>query len=168
MDIFPRLDQWESEQNFCFNCEEREIPIQIFCWTDCQHFWDLYSHAPSCHWGGKVCVKMECVRAQLLQSCPTVFSLMDHSPSGSSVCGTFLARILEWVGISSSRGSSWPRDQTRSSCGFCVGRQCFTTVLSGLGSPISFTASKNFDKLVSFIKIFLYFSLDLYFDPSMC
>ena len=43
MDIFPRLDQWESEQNFCFNCEEREIPIQIFCWTDCQHFWDLYS-----------------------------------------------------------------------------------------------------------------------------
>ena len=38
---------------------------------------------------------------------------MDCSPSGSSVHGIFQARILEWVAISSSRGSSQPRNQTQ-------------------------------------------------------
>ena len=37
-----------------------------------------------------------------------------YSPSGSSVCGILQARILEWVGISSSRVSSWLRNQTQS------------------------------------------------------
>ena len=37
---------------------------------------------------------------------------MDCSLLGSSVHGIFQARILEWVANSSSRGSSWPRDQT--------------------------------------------------------
>ena len=37
---------------------------------------------------------------------------MDWSQSGSSVHGIFQARILEWVAMPSSRGSSWPRDQT--------------------------------------------------------
>ena len=38
---------------------------------------------------------------------------MDYSPPGSSVHWIFQARILAWVAISFSRGSSWPRDQTR-------------------------------------------------------
>ena len=37
---------------------------------------------------------------------------MDCSLPGFSVCGILQARILEWVAISSSRGSSQPRDQT--------------------------------------------------------
>ena len=41
---------------------------------------------------------------------------MNCSPPGSSVHGTFQARVLEWVVISSSRGSSWPRDWTCVSC----------------------------------------------------
>ena len=41
---------------------------------------------------------------------------MDCSPPGSSVCGILQARILEWVAISSSRGSSQPRDQTQVPC----------------------------------------------------
>ena len=41
---------------------------------------------------------------------------MDHSPPGSSVHGVLEARILEWVAMLSSRGSSRPRDQTRVSC----------------------------------------------------
>ena len=36
-------------------------------------------------------------------------------PSGSSVHGILQARILEWVAVPSSRGSSGPRDQTRES-----------------------------------------------------
>ena len=38
---------------------------------------------------------------------------MDCSPPGSSVHGTLQARILEWVAISFSRGSSWLRDRTQ-------------------------------------------------------
>ena len=36
-----------------------------------------------------------------------------YSPPGSSIHGTLQARILKWVAISSSRGSSWPRDWTQ-------------------------------------------------------
>ena len=39
--------------------------------------------------------------------------IMDCSPPGSSVRGILQARILEWVAISSSRGSSQPRDWTQ-------------------------------------------------------
>ena len=48
---------------------------------------------------------------------------MDCSLPGSSVHRIFKARILKWVAISFSRGSSWPRDQTRVSCIAC---RCFT------------------------------------------
>ena len=41
---------------------------------------------------------------------------MDYSPPGSSVHGISQARILEWVAISFSRRSSWPRDRTQVSC----------------------------------------------------
>ena len=48
----------------------------------------------------------------ITQSCLTLCDPMNCSPPGSSVHGVFLARILEWVVISYSRGSSPPRDQT--------------------------------------------------------
>ena len=44
-----------------------------------------------------------------LQSCPTLCDLMEYSPSGSSIHGNLQARILEWVAMPSSRGSSWSR-----------------------------------------------------------
>ena len=47
------------------------------------------------------------------QLCPTLCDLMDCSPPGSSVHGILQARILEWVAISFSRGSSQLRDRTR-------------------------------------------------------
>ena len=47
------------------------------------------------------------------QSFLTLCDSMDCSPPGSSVPGIFQARILAWVAISSPRGSSWPRNQTR-------------------------------------------------------
>ena len=50
---------------------------------------------------------------------------MDCSPPGSSVCGIFQARILNWFTISFSRESSQPRDQTLISCVSCItGRFC--------------------------------------------
>ena len=50
-----------------------------------------------------------CLVAQL---CLTLCDPLDYSPPGSSVHGIFQAGILDWVAISSSMGSSWPRDQT--------------------------------------------------------
>ena len=47
------------------------------------------------------------------QSRPTLGNPMACSPPGSSVHRILQARILEWVVISFSRGSSWPRDQTQ-------------------------------------------------------
>ena len=47
------------------------------------------------------------------QSCPTLCNPMDCSPPGSSVREIFQARILEWVAIFFSMGSSQPRDGTR-------------------------------------------------------
>ena len=46
------------------------------------------------------------------QSCPTPCNPMDYSLPASSVHGIPQVRILEWVAISSSTGSSWPRDWT--------------------------------------------------------
>ena len=45
------------------------------------------------------------------QLCPTLCNPMNCSPSASSVHGILQARMLEWVAISSSRQSSWPRDR---------------------------------------------------------
>ena len=40
--------------------------------------------------------------AKSLQSCPTLYDLIDSSPPGSSVPGILLARTLEWVAMSFS------------------------------------------------------------------
>ena len=47
------------------------------------------------------------------QSCPTLCDPMDCSPPDSYVHGILQARILEWVAMPSSRGSSQPRDRTQ-------------------------------------------------------
>ena len=49
---------------------------------------------------------------KVAQSCLTLCNPVDCSPPGSSVHGVLQARILEWVAISFSRGSSRPRDRT--------------------------------------------------------
>ena len=48
---------------------------------------------------------------------------MDCSLPGSSIHGIFQARVLEWVAISFSRGSSWPGDRTQVSR---IAGRCFT------------------------------------------
>ena len=50
-----------------------------------------------------------CMHAKSLQSCP---DSVDCSPPGSSVPRILQARILEWVAMPFSRGSSQPRDRT--------------------------------------------------------
>ena len=64
------------------------------------------------------------------QSCPGLCDTMDFSPPGSSIHRIFQARILEWVAIPSSKGSSQPRDQTQVST-----LQADSLPLSHQGSP---------------------------------
>ena len=54
------------------------------------------------------------------QSCPTLCDPMGFSPPGSSAHGILQARILQWVAMSSSRGSSQLRDWTYISCASCI------------------------------------------------
>ena len=48
--------------------------------------------------------------SEVAQSCPTLCDPIDCSLPGSSIYGIFQARVLEWVAISFSRGSSRPRN----------------------------------------------------------
>ena len=63
---------------------------------------------------------------KVAQSCLTLRNIMDCSPPGSSVHGILQARILEWVAMPFSRGSSWPRDWTHVSCLSCTAGVFFT------------------------------------------
>ena len=77
---------------------------------------------------GGVCVCV-CVRvctypcmSTVTQSCLTLCEPMDCSLPGHPVHEIFQARILEWVAISYSKGSSQPRDRTHVSRVSCSGR----------------------------------------------
>ena len=63
-----------------------------------------------CFWMNKTEERLSNVCAKSLQSYPTLCNPMDCSPPDFSVHGILQARILEWVSMSSSRVSSWPRD----------------------------------------------------------
>ena len=95
--------------------------IYICIFIDIDYAWLVHSHIFPCSfsWEGleEMCV---CSGAQL---CPTLCDPMDCSLPGSSVHGIFQARTLEWVAISSSRRSSWSKDQTLVSWVSCTGRR---------------------------------------------
>ena len=55
------------------------------------------------------------------QSCLTLCDPMDCSPPDSSVHGILQARIVRWIAISFSRGSSQPMDRTHVSYISCTG-----------------------------------------------
>jgi len=67
--------------------------------------------------------KAESVVTQLY---PTLCNPMDCSLSGSSIHGIFQARVLEWIAISFSRGSSRPRNRTQNWTRVsCIAGRCF-------------------------------------------
>ena len=71
-------------------CESRDSTLKNPCGSPLP----AWIHAKSLHW------------------CPALCDPMDCSPPGFSVHGILQARILEWIAMPSSRGSSGPRDQT--------------------------------------------------------
>ena len=73
---------------------------------------------------------------------------MDCSPPGSSVHGILQGRILEWVAMPSSGGSSQNRDQTHISYISCIGRQILYYYY--LGSQIHSTNWENYIRNMNF------------------
>ena len=76
---------------------------------------NIFSHFVDCLFILLMVSFAECSKVNVLaaQLCLTLCNPMDFcSPAGSSVHGILQARILQWVAISFSRGSSWSRDQT--------------------------------------------------------
>ena len=69
--------------------------------------------------GGEAAQQGEIVIVSVTQSCLTLHDTMDCSLPGSSVHGILQARILEWIAIPFSRGSSQPRV-------FCIAGRFFT------------------------------------------
>ena len=94
------------------------------CWQPC--FWlhgGMRAHSLSCVW--LFCDPKGC------------------SPQGSSLHGVLQARKLEWVAVSSSRGSSWPRDWTQVSCVSCIGRRILYHWATWEASTSDFTEEMN-------------------------
>ena len=85
-----------------------------------------------------------CVCAKLL--CPVQLFVTPWTPPGSSVHGILQARILEWVAMPSSRGSSQPKDQTHDSC---IGRQVLYNCTIWEAQDVTIT---NFQIYCTFLK----------------
>ena len=79
---------------------------------------------------------------------------MYCNPPGSSLRGIFQARVLEWVAIFFSRGSSWPRVQT---CISCLAGGLFTT--EPPGKPTSFCVPAPYMLLSPLVLFWGVFSL---------
>ena len=99
------------------------------------------------------------------QSCPALSDPMGCSPPDSSIHRILLARILAWVVISSSRGSSWCRD--RACISYLLHWQVDSLPLCHLGSlflvacfkifppPLKFLKQATLPKIFVFRKVFL-------------
>ena len=95
--------------------------------------------------------------------CSVVFDSswpLDCSLPGSSVHGIVQARILEWVAISSCRGSSRPRDWTRVSCVSLVIGRFFTSEPLGTVTINCFSIGSSFQILAPNLFIFLKLSIE--------
>ena len=77
--------------------------------------------------------------SEFTQWCPALCDPMDCSLPGSPLHGILQARVLEWVAISFSRGSSWPRDRTRVSS---IPGRCFN--LWATREAVTFSESSSY------------------------
>ena len=103
------------------NHTEILIGIMLNLFTNLGRSWDLYSVEYSKLLDSmslqlfRSLISFSSVKwSEVAQSCPTLCDPWTVAyQSGSSIHGIFQARVLEWIAISFSRGSSRPRNQTR-------------------------------------------------------
>ena len=106
--------------------------IYVYCWlrlgwklSKLSEFCKIFAHLNTIDSIKDFFLLFVCVCAQPCLT-PTLCNPRDCSQLGFFVHGIFQARILEWVAIFSSRGSSRPRDQTLISCISCIAGGLFT------------------------------------------
>ena len=111
----------------CVLCRWSHLTLK-FLWNSHYYYyrWGLWNgtKGKNISWGSLSDVPgtMLSESERVAQSCPTLWHPMDCSPPGSSVHGILQARILGWVAIPFSGGSSQPGDWTPVSC--IAGRLC--------------------------------------------
>ena len=108
-------EKWRKQLHVPFIKKNKYLRINLI-----KKVKDLYWKTPRHRWKK---LKMK-VKVLVTQSCPTLCDPMHCNPPGSYVHGILQARILEWVAIPFSRGSSHMRDQTQVSC---IAHGFFTT-----------------------------------------
>ena len=122
----PGLDSWVRKSPW----RRKWLPNPVIPWTEePSRLQSMGSHGVTRsqhNWANFTCT-FKLMRQELACICGQSYLIvcdpMDYSPPDSSVHGIFQARILEQVVISSSRGSSKPKDTTHLSCVSCTGRQ---------------------------------------------
>ena len=105
--------------SFCLESflSSRSFPmIQLF--TVCVQSIGASTSATATEYSGLISFRIvnEVSEVKITQLCPTLCDPTDYSPPSSSVQGILQARILKWVAIPFSRGSSHPRVWTWVSC----------------------------------------------------
>ena len=74
----------------------------------CHFFLKLHTHFKNIKMGGEESIAYKKVKVKVTQLCPTLYDPMDYT-----VHGILQTRILEWVAVPFSGGSSQPRDRTQ-------------------------------------------------------
>ena len=97
-----------------YKCSLTEDQIFISYWLFQITNWKYKNKTFLFGWSKWIVVLLNCYVkwSEVAQLCRTLPNPMDFSLQGSSVHGIFQARVLEWVAISFSKGSSWLRDWT--------------------------------------------------------
>ena len=123
---------------------------------------------------GNILLKNVAYMSRIITCC-AVLSHFSHvrlcypvacSPSGISVHGILQERILAWVAMPSSRGSSQARDQIRVSYVSCIGRQVPTRA-TWEAPWITITASSLFASNFSLFKFFSHITVSPGFDHAV-
>ena len=110
-------------------------------------------------------LEVTCVHDKLLQSCLTQCNSKDCSLPGPSRHGMLQARIMKWVAMSSSRGSSWPRDGTHIS--YFLHWQAGSLLLTPPREPRSHATVETLqNKIFILLSNFLYYLIILFAKVS--
>ena len=88
--------------------------------TSSRDLWDITSSWHFTGDSGQLLLLFSC--SVVFNSFATPWTIAHQTPLSMRIPWILQARILEWIAISSSRGSSWPRDRTLVSC---IGRHIF-------------------------------------------